>query len=176
MTNFYTRRLFKPISTILSVSVLALTAGAQVQHTNAVKSQPAVKTQPAGKAQAPDNTRQSSPSQAVQSFGFHTSGEKMEELYVYYTSLNVINTVKLNTGAADDDIQLFTRYYNEKINTEDKNEFFLSVKKGFINNQADVDVFAKNKIDEYTKLHTDFQSIKTDYPSSVSEYSSIPSP
>ena len=103
MTNFYTRRLFKPISTILSVSVLALTAGAQVQHTNAVKSQPAVKTQPAGKAQAPDNTRQSSPSQAVQSFGFHTSGEKMEELYVYYTSLNVINTVKLNTGAADDD-------------------------------------------------------------------------
>ncbi len=109
MRNFYTRRLFKSISTILTVSVFVLTASAQAQHANVVKSQAVVKTQPTIKTQTPENVRQASPVQPSLAYGFHTNGEKMEELYAYYTSLNVINTVKINTGAADVDIHLFTK-------------------------------------------------------------------
>jgi len=96
-----------------------------------------------------------------------TVGDKIELFGTKLNSCHVFQQVRYKTSATIGDMKMFMQFYADKIAT-DKGAFGLQVMKGTIGTDADVQNYAKAKVNEYVALFNSFYIMKSSVTGSYS--------
>ncbi len=96
--------------------------------------------------------------------------EATEEYAAKLDSCHILNTVASKINASVQDMNLFNNYYIDTI-YNDRVEY-VSELLSTINTDADIHEFANKLITKYVALYEKLQTIKKEYPSTATEYSS----
>ncbi len=111
------------------------------------------------------------PSPAQENLSANSDDDKLEVYTQKLQSYNILQTVQIKTGASNEDMQVFTTYYHDKIYGDDRQAFWKKVDNNSIVTDADIQQYANAKIVEYITLYTNFLQIRKDYPGAIDENS-----